>query len=108
MPDIQRPDKGQTREMNIQLTGAILVVEDNVLNQRLIKNYLEKMGAVISIANNGKEASELALKNDSDLVYMNMQMPPNWIDSCVRNQDLMSSLPNPSCMTNSMKSPHAI
>jgi len=75
MLDIQRPERGQGRETNHTLTGTILLVEDNVLNQRLIKTYLEKMGALVTIANNGREACELALKNDFDLVYMDMQMP---------------------------------
>ena len=34
----------------------ILVVEDNEVNQKVIKTILEKYGLQISLANNGKEA----------------------------------------------------
>ena len=58
-----------------KLAGKILLVEDNEINQQLIKLSLEKMGANVSAVNNGKEAVELALASDFDLVFMDMQMP---------------------------------
>jgi len=63
---------GETQQL---LSGHILLAEDTEMNQLLIKNYLIKMGAVVSVANNGQEAVELAEKEEFDLIYMDMQMP---------------------------------
>lgn len=53
----------------------ILLVEDNVLNQKLIFLNLKKYGFIIDIANNGKEAVELVKKNNYDLIIMDLMMP---------------------------------
>lgn len=57
---------------------SILVAEDNLPNQFLIKAILRKLGHEVTIANNGLEAIE-ALKlrktNHFDLVLMDMHMP---------------------------------
>ena len=54
---------------------AILVVEDNVLNQKLIFLNLSKLGFVIDIANNGQEALEKIKVKKYDLVLMDLMMP---------------------------------
>ncbi|MDH5257688.1 MAG: response regulator, partial [Gammaproteobacteria bacterium] len=59
----------------VQLTGHILVAEDEVINQELIAMYLEEMGAEVTFVENGEQAVEKALKGDYDLVFMDMQMP---------------------------------
>ncbi len=63
-----------SRQTN-SLSGKILLAEDNVDNQRLLTLYLEKMGAELTIAENGKIAVELAEKNRYNLILMDMQMP---------------------------------
>ena len=57
------------------LSGHILLAEDNTVNQELLSLFLQKMGAEVSVAGNGKIAAEMARKNKYDLVYMDMQMP---------------------------------
>ena len=57
------------------LSGHILLAEDNRVNQELLSLFLQKMGAEVSVAGNGKIAVEMARKNKYDLVYMDMQMP---------------------------------
>jgi two-component system sensor histidine kinase/response regulator len=53
----------------------ILLVEDNLVNQRLATRLLEKRGHRVVIAGNGREAI-LALENEKfDLVFMDLQMP---------------------------------
>ena len=56
-------------------TGKVLVTEDNVINQKLVKNILEGFGLEVDIANNGLEALEKRKKNDYDLIFMDIQMP---------------------------------
>jgi CheY-like chemotaxis protein len=58
-----------------KLKGDILLAEDNLTNQELIKMYLEKMGAKVTCALNGAIAVSLAHKHKYDLIYMDMQMP---------------------------------
>ena len=65
----------QTVETLNTLRGDILLVEDNHLNQQLIQMYLQKMGASVTVAENGAVAVSLAKQHNYDLIYMDMQMP---------------------------------
>jgi len=58
----------------------ILLAEDGVDNQRLIRHLLKKQGAIITVAENGRLAIEryeqnLETKEQFNLVLMDMQMP---------------------------------
>lgn len=54
----------------------ILIVEDNMVNQMLMKAVFKKIGIVrYDIANNGSEAFEAVQKEDFDLVLMDIHMP---------------------------------
>jgi PAS domain S-box-containing protein len=55
--------------------AAILLVEDNALNQEVARRMLQRTGAVVTLAENGVEAVELATTRDFDLVLMDLQMP---------------------------------
>lgn len=60
------------------LTGVrLLLAEDNLLNQEVAKLKLEKVGAQVSIANNGQEAVDVfSLNPDAfDIILMDLQMP---------------------------------
>lgn len=55
---------------------SILVAEDNLVNQVLLRKYLSKWGVgEIKFADNGKIALDLFIKNDFDLVLLDLQMP---------------------------------
>jgi len=56
-------------------TFAILVVEDNIVNQKVAIGTLKKFGCQIDVAANGLEAVELLKKRPFDLVFMDCQMP---------------------------------
>jgi len=58
-----------------KLEGEILLAEDNEINQQLICYFITKMGANVTVANNGNEAVNKAMKNHYDLIFMDMQMP---------------------------------
>ena len=53
----------------------ILLVEDNVVNQKLAVRLLEKMGHQVALASNGAEACEALRTATYDLVLMDLQMP---------------------------------
>jgi CheY-like chemotaxis protein len=53
----------------------ILLVEDNILNQKLIFLNLKNLGFVIDVANNGEEALAKVKENGYDLILMDLMMP---------------------------------
>jgi len=53
----------------------ILVVEDNLINQKLLKTILEEKGIVVYIANDGIEAVEMANKREYDVIFMDIDLP---------------------------------
>ena len=54
---------------------SILVVDDDQLNQRMMKLILSREGYEILIASNGVEAVELAKVHEFDIILMDLQMP---------------------------------
>ena len=62
------------QEMNIG-TLKILVVEDIMLNQLLMRTLLDDFGFECEIANNGKIAIEKLETESYDLILMDLQMP---------------------------------
>ncbi len=53
----------------------MLLVEDNVINQKIALRILEKMGYYADMAANGLEALEAVERQTYDLVFMDVQMP---------------------------------
>jgi signal transduction histidine kinase/CheY-like chemotaxis protein len=61
---------------NVRYSGVhILVAEDNLINQKLIINVLDKIGIQATIANNGKEALDLRIQGEFDMIFMDVEMP---------------------------------
>lgn len=54
---------------------SILLVEDNVLNQRIVTFSLKKYNHSVLIANNGLEAVEVFKNQKFDVVLMDIMMP---------------------------------
>jgi CheY-like chemotaxis protein len=53
----------------------VLVAEDNLVNQKLLKILLEKNGHTIVVARDGAEAIEAYLRKALDVILMDVQMP---------------------------------
>jgi len=53
----------------------VLVVEDQVINQMVIKQILNKWKTPHEIASNGEEAIKILAEKDFDIVCMDLQMP---------------------------------
>ena len=52
-----------------------LIVEDNIINQKVLKKLLDKINISADIAKNGFEALSLYEKNDYDIIFMDLHMP---------------------------------
>ena len=76
-PQESRPGALVTRHMlrEQQRPLRILLVEDHVVNQRLMLILLERWGHTVDIAENGQIAVDKVLAQDYDLVLMDMMMP---------------------------------
>lgn len=57
------------------LSGKVLVVEDNEMNQLLIGQNLAAAGVEYDLEGNGEDGFQAALSGDYDLVLMDIQMP---------------------------------
>ena len=71
------PDSVEESEEKKLAAGLkILVAEDHPMNRRLLETYLKRFGAEVFIAENGKQAVELALNNPGiSMVFMDIFMP---------------------------------
>ena len=63
------------KNINLLKETKILLVEDNHINQEIIKGLLENSNLKLDIANNGKEGIEFFKKKDYALILMDIQMP---------------------------------
>ena len=66
----------QKPEISDKLRGTtVLLVEDNLINQRVAKEMLKKAAITVRTAINGKEAINAVRTTDYDAVLMDIQMP---------------------------------
>jgi signal transduction histidine kinase/CheY-like chemotaxis protein len=68
-------DPAPTEESKPLSGISILLVEDNEVNILVAKTFLERWGAVIDVAMNGREALQRIDTNKHKLVLMDMHMP---------------------------------
>jgi signal transduction histidine kinase/CheY-like chemotaxis protein len=54
---------------------CVLLLEDNILNQKLAKSVIDEFGFDLDIANNGEEGIEMFSQKTYDLILMDLQMP---------------------------------
>ncbi len=70
--------KAQELQLDYQIEfkgQKVLLVEDNDLNQDLALAFFTRSKLHADLAENGKEAVELAQSNDYDMIFMDLQMP---------------------------------
>jgi CheY-like chemotaxis protein len=69
------PATGRLRRRHAGPGAQILLVEDNLVNQRVAQRILKKAKHTVVIASNGKQALELLDQQPFDVILMDMQMP---------------------------------
>lgn len=85
-------------ESNFKKRYSLLLVEDNVLNQRLVYLHLNRLGFNIDIANNGVEAIQRFKDNHYDFILMDLMMPiMNGFEAthCIRQLEVESGKHTP-------------
>ena len=59
-----------------QRTGVrVMVAEDNAINQMVAKHLLTRLGADVTVVDNGEKAVQLAQRESFDIIFMDCQMP---------------------------------
>ncbi len=56
-------------------TPSVLLVEDNVVNQKIGSLLLKKLGCEVELASDGQQAVDIVRNREFDLVFMDCQMP---------------------------------
>jgi len=65
----------RARNLELDKQIKILIVEDNLINQRLIQIILQQYNISVATSSNGLEALEMCSKNRYDLIFMDIDMP---------------------------------
>ncbi|HFS85164.1 MAG TPA: response regulator, partial [Epsilonproteobacteria bacterium] len=68
----EQPEPAEETEVQ---APYILVVDDNRVNQKLMKTVLEKQGYRVDLASDGAEAYKLCQNGTFDMVFMDINMP---------------------------------
>jgi len=71
----RRVVRDQGRARTAQLSGLVLLAEDNLVNQDVAREMLESLGCRVHVASDGLEAVDLAFHGEYDAILMDIQMP---------------------------------
>jgi len=84
-PDTNTPKRGPSnRTMANHAAPCVLVVEDNVVNQKVVSAFLECLKVDFMIAEDGQQALDVLEEHTPSLVFMDMSMPVlNGIDATI-------------------------
>jgi signal transduction histidine kinase/CheY-like chemotaxis protein/HPt (histidine-containing phosphotransfer) domain-containing protein len=84
----------------------ILIAEDNLVNQKLVTIFLEKLGHSSSVVSNGREAVDAVAREAFDLILMDVQMPEMdgfEATSCIRQSQTCPRIPIIALTAHAMK-----
>lgn len=75
IPSVTNNDPTHVVQLADLRNAKILLVEDNIVNQKLALALLKKNGLSAAVANNGQEALDYLAQHPVDLVLIDCQMP---------------------------------
>ena len=73
--EAQSTETANAASDNARKTWRILVVEDNLINQKVLASQLEKLGYACDVESNGQEALNALKRREYGLILMDCQMP---------------------------------
>jgi CheY-like chemotaxis protein/nitrogen-specific signal transduction histidine kinase len=89
----------QKKPLNFNIANEIplniLLVEDNLINQKVTIRMLKRFGYTIDIAENGVEAIEAVTKKHYELIFMDIQMPV--MDGFEATKEILRMFPDDKC-----------
>ncbi|RLA79930.1 MAG: hypothetical protein DRG78_11940, partial [Epsilonproteobacteria bacterium] len=101
---VEDTQKSLKDDIKLLAGSKILLVEDNGTNQEIILGLLENSGIDIGIANNGKEGVEKFIKDDYELILMDIQMPiMDGYEATKLIREIDSTIPIVALTANAMK-----
>ena len=62
-------------DVHKQIRGKVLVVEDNLINQKVAVRLLSNLGLQVDVAADGEQAIRQATRHRYDAIFMDIQMP---------------------------------
>ncbi len=71
VPSTSKEDDMQNKKHTLK----ILSVDDDEMNQLLFTSLLSKLGYTCATAKNGKQAVDMVLKEEFDIIFMDIYMP---------------------------------
>lgn len=69
------PVENQSSTIHVLDGKTVLLVEDNLINQTVMKSLLERIGAKVDTAVNGKEGFDKYVHSKYAMIFMDIQMP---------------------------------
>ncbi len=72
-------------------TIRILLAEDNLINQRVARAMLERLGCQADVVGNGRDAVSAALQKEYDIILMDLRMPE--MDGLEATRQIAACLP---------------
>ncbi len=72
---IKDNDQGELNITKDLIINKALIVEDNLINQKVLHKLLDKINIPADIAINGLEAVSLYYENEYDIIFMDLHMP---------------------------------
>ena len=84
---------GLKNQSHDQFNGRVLLVDDNATNLELGTILLKRAGLEVTVANDGREAVNLARENEFNLIFMDISMP---VIGGIEATETILALPNKS------------
>jgi len=97
---------GENKFKSLPKSTRILLVEDNIINQRVAMALIDKAGLTVDVAGDGIEAIDALKEKEYTLVFMDVQMPR--MDGLMATKEIrrklkMKDLPIVAMTANAMK-----
>lgn len=75
LPFVEVPAPPEAQKEGVESRRSVLVVEDNPVNQLVVRRLLERMGHEVTLASNGQEALAQVDARRFDVILMDCHMP---------------------------------